>query len=228
MKQLVEKKVAEKRSQQGQLPATVAPPTVPSTSQQHDKNTTQVQLTTATPTNKPPINTHSITPLPSLPATPLVSNMTLPGLTPQQQQLLRLHLSKFPEEQQKLCLEQVKKELEKQQSKAQQLTLQQQKQLSGSKQQLVTVNSAPSNLTQQQQQHLSVLLKQQELIRQQQANLGLNSSPVSQVSQISQMSPKKGGSLSQVRKPLMSLLARRMDKEEGQGQSPGKSKSQEK
>lgn len=84
----------------------------------------------------------------------------------------------------------------------------QQKQL-GAK--LPVNSSATAGMTTQQQQQLSVLLKQQELIKQQQqATLSLGN----QVAQTT--SPKKGGTAPQARRPLVSLLAKKSDKEDGQ------------
>ncbi len=215
MKQLMEKKIAERRLQESQQQTTLPAATSSTPSPQQATPTSQ-QATPPETGSTPQSNTVTITPTTN--ATPSSSLTLPPSLSPQQQLLIKHHLSKLPEPQQKIYLEQIKKELEKQRTAQLQLVLQQKQKLAAAATAKQPVNSAGNTMTTQQQQQLSVLLKQQELIRQQQkqATLGLGSQMVSQ-----QPSPKKGGSLLSSRNKMANPLLRKT--EEG-GVSGGRSK----
>ena len=221
MKQLVEKKVTEKRLQQDSHQSLSSHQSTPTSTQ-------------ATPTSHQPVQHIDKTTSPlanvvsnSQPSSSQLSNtssanaaMPMLTLNAQQQQLLKQHLSSLPEPQQKIYLEQIKKQFEKQRKAQIQLLLQQKKQLIKQTPNSITTTTTQQQQQQQQQQHLSVLLKQQELIRQQQqATLSLGN-------QLAHSTAKKGGGASpQVRKPLISLLGRKLEKDDGQ--SPLKGKTQE-
>lgn len=234
MKQLIDKKVAEKVSQRQpgeegqQTTPTQSPKQVPVSSAGTPLSSSDQTPTTSIQTiggigQQTPLN------LTQSPATvsPITTALTFPGLSSQQQQLLKMHIANLPEDQQKIYLEQVKM-IEKQrklQVQQAQLALQQ-KQLKNNSTKTVNNSSA---LTSQQQQ-LSVLLKQTQLIRQQQqqASLALGGQGTLNIpNQTGVGSPKKigiGQGNVSPRKSLTSLLTKKITNESHSPTPSGKAK----
>ena len=115
MKQLIDKKVAEKVSQRQpgeegqQTTPTQSPKQVPVSSAGTPLSSSDQTPTTSIQTiggigQQTPLN------LTQSPATvsPITTALTFPGLSSQQQQLLKMHIANLPEDQQKIYLEQVK------------------------------------------------------------------------------------------------------------------------
>ena len=216
MKQLIDKKVQEKNASSStttssgggtvSLTDSSAPPqdTLTSSSQAPTSSSASTsQVTTPTTTDSPKPPTVGQTPSPS----PGAVNLASIGVTPAQQQALRVQLAKLPEDQRKPALEKFI------QNRQLQIMLQKQKNTllknassgSGVSPSLVTAITSvagtavsggvteASKLTQQQQ--INVILRQQQLIKeqQQQATLVLGGGGASGSSPQRSASPRKGG-----------------------------------